>query len=152
MDAADAPGIPAEESMEKILKFNSARTQPWMNTRWTHLPLTMVSDGWSPDVDVLAAEQAKDVPRLPPTRAARTPRSRGVFLAEVKKSAAAARKRRLADLLIGALAAAVVAISSALIMGAPSTIMGTALSFNPGPGIVAAASVPPTFMEPHKGR
>ena len=46
------------------------------------------------------------------------------------------------------LAVAVVAISSALIMGAPATIMGVTLSFNPGPAIFGAASVPPSFVEP----
>jgi len=55
-------------------------------------------------------------------------------------------------LAIAALAAAVVAVSSALIMGAPATIMGVALNLNPGPAIVGAASVPPSFVEPSKGR
>ena len=52
---------------------------------------------------------------------------------------------------IAALAVAVVAVSSALIMGAPATMMGVALNLNPGPAIIGAASVPPSFMEPSKG-
>jgi len=137
--------------MEKVLNLNTARKHPFMSERWTHHPLAMVSDGWCPDVDVLAAEQAEDGTRLPPTRAARTLRSRGVFLAIVKPIPGA-RRRRLADVTIAALAVAVVAISSALIMGAPATIMGAALNLNPGPGIVGSASVPPAFMVPSKGR
>ena len=137
--------------MEKVLNLNTTRKHPFMSERWTHHPLAMVNAGWCPDVDVLAAEQAEVATRLPPTRAARTLRSRGVFLAIVKPTQGA-RKRRLADLAIAALAVAVVAIASALIMGAPATIMGAALNLNPGPGIVGSASVPPAFMEPSKPR
>lgn len=137
--------------MEKVLNLNTTRKLPFMSERWRHHPTALVSDGWCPDVDVLAAEQAQDGTRLPPTRAARTPRSRGVFLAMLKPTPGA-RRRRLADLTIAALAVAVVAISSALIMGAPATIMGAALNFNPGPGIVGSASVPPAFLEPSKLR
>ena len=139
-----------EESMEKVLSHISTRRHPWTTARWTHHPLAMVSDGWSPDLDVLAMEQAEHDNRLPPTRAARTQRSRGVFLESVRP--VQRPRKRLADLAIAALAVAVVAISSALIMGAPATIMGAALNFNPGPGIVGSASVPPAFMEPSKGR
>lgn len=136
--------------MEKVLNLNTTRRHPWTSECWTHHRSVMVSDGWCPDVDVLAMEQAEHSNRLPPTRAARTLRSRGVFL-ETVKPAPRARKRRLAEVAIAALAVAIVALSSALIMGAP-TIMGAALSFNPGPGIIGSASVPPAFMEPSKRR
>jgi hypothetical protein len=88
-------------------------------------------------------------PQLPPTRAARTPRSRGIFskVTEPPKKQSAWRR---ADLSIVAFAIAVVAIASALIVGAPTAFMGTAASFNPGPAIVGAASVPPAFIAPSK--
>ena len=135
--------------MEKFYRINGTRIHPWMMTRWLRDPLAMVSDGWHPDADAAAAEQPKDGTRLPPTRAARTPRSRGVFLAVVEPGRSG-RPWRLVDVAIAALAVAVVATSSALIMGAPATIMGVALSLNPGPAIVGAASVPPSFVEPSK--
>ena len=62
-------------------------------------------------------------PQLPPTRAARTPRSRGVF-SEATEPPKQPRTWRRADLSIVALAVAVVAIASALIVGAPAAIMG----------------------------
>jgi len=84
--------------------------------------------------------------RLPPPRAARTPRSRGIFLraTEAPKKQSVWRK---ADKSIIGLAVAVVAIASALIVGAPAAIMGAAINVNPGPAIVGAASVPPAFIE-----
>ena len=84
--------------------------------------------------------------RLPPPRAARTTRSRGIFLraTEPPEKQSAWRK---ADKSIIALAVAVVTIASALIVGAPAAIMGSAVNLNPGPAIVGAASVPPAFIE-----
>ena len=89
--------------------------------------------------------------RLPPPRAARTPRSRGIFLqaTEAPKKENAWRK---ADKSIIGLAVAVVAIASALIVGAPTAIMGAVVNVNPGPAIVGAASVPPAFIEIPKAR
>jgi hypothetical protein len=89
--------------------------------------------------------------QLPPTRAVRTPRSRGVFsrTTEPPKKQSAWRK---ADMSIVGLAVAVVAIAAALIVGAPSAIMGAAVNLNPGPAIVGAASVPPAFIEPSRTR
>jgi hypothetical protein len=83
--------------------------------------------------------------QLPPTRAARMPRSRGVFSRanEPPKKQSAWRR---ADLSIVALAVAVVAIVSALIVGAPTAVMDGAFNHNPGPAIVGAASVPPAFI------
>jgi hypothetical protein len=84
--------------------------------------------------------------RLPPPRAARRPRSRGIFLQapEPPKKQSAWRK---ADKSIIGLAVAVVAIASALIVGAPTAIMGAAVNVTPGPAIVGAASVPPAFIK-----
>jgi len=88
-------------------------------------------------------------PRLPPTRAARTLRSRGVF-SKAPGTSKKQRSWRSADLSIVALAVAVVAIASALIVGAPIAITGA--NVNPGPAIVGAASVPPAFIEHSKTR
>ena len=136
--------------MEKVFKINGTRIDSWMTTRGLHDPIAVLGKDWQTAVDAPAAEQPKHGTRLPPTRAARMSRSRGVFLAPVEPSRGG-RARRWADLSIAALAAAVVAVSSALIMGAPATMMGVALNFNPGPAIIGAASVPPSFMEPSKG-
>jgi hypothetical protein len=90
--------------------------------------------------------------QLPPPRAARTPRSRGIFF----KAAQPPKKQsawRRTDLSIVALAVAVVAIASALIVGAPNaTIMASGAHFNPGPAMVGAASVPPAFIAPPRTR
>ena len=89
--------------------------------------------------------------QLPPTRAARTPRSRGVFskVTEPPKKRSAWRR---ANLSIVALAVVVVAITSALIVGAPIAITGAGVNFNPGPAIVGAASVPPAFIDASRKR
>jgi hypothetical protein len=84
---------------------------------------------------------------LPPTRAARTPRSRGVFFRVTEPSKKKSQWRR-SDLSIVAFAVAVVAIASALIVGAPIAMTGAGVNLNPGPAIVGAASVPPAFLEP----
>jgi hypothetical protein len=93
----------------------------------------------------------RSVSQLPPTRAARTPRSRGIFSGATEP----ARKRsswRRTDLSIVALAVAVVAIASALIVGAPLAISDGGANFNPGPAMVGATSVPPAFIEPSTTR
>jgi hypothetical protein len=93
----------------------------------------------------------RSVSQLPPTRAARTPRSRGIF----SKATEPARKMsswRRVDLSIVALAVAVVAIAATLIVGAPIAITGGGANFNPGPAMVGAASVPPAFIEPSRTR
>ncbi len=87
---------------------------------------------------------------LPPTRAARKPRSRGFFF----KGTEPPKKQngwRKAEMTIVALAIAVVAAAFTLIVGAP-TMMGGAINLNPGPAIFGAASVPPAFIEPSRLR
>ncbi len=88
---------------------------------------------------------------LPPTRAARPSRSRGIFL-PAADSAPKKRALRKADLSIVALAVVVVAVASALILGGPPAILGASGVYNPGPAIVGAASVPPAFVEPSASR
>jgi hypothetical protein len=88
---------------------------------------------------------------LPPTRAARTPRSRGIFSepSEPPKERSAWRRPNVS---IVAVAVAVVAIASALVVGAPNAIMGAEVNLNPGPAMVGAVSVPPTFIAPSATR
>src|SRR5450432_3325563 len=93
----------------------------------------------------------RSVSQLPPTRAARTPRSRGIF-SKVTEPAGKRSSWRRADLSIVALAVAVVAIAAALIVGAPIAISGGGVNFNPGPAMVGATSVPPAFIEPSRTR
>ncbi len=45
-----------------------------------------------------------------------------------------------------ALAVAVVAVTSALIVGAPSAMLGSSVTINPGAAIVGATSVAPSFL------
>jgi hypothetical protein len=61
-----------------------------------------------------------------------------------------APKRRPAkrDLSMVALAVAVVAVTSALIVGAPSAMLGSSVAINPGAAIVGATSVAPAFLKP----
>ena len=89
---------------------------------------------------------------LPPPRAARTPRSRGFFLKATPDSKKPQRKWSKWDLSIVAFAVAVVALASALIVGAPSAMLGSAVSLNPGPAMVGATSVAPAFFTPRKAR
>jgi hypothetical protein len=73
--------------------------------------------------------------RLPPTRAARLSRSRGVFLAPGKRTLSAV-----------VLAAALVALAVALCTA--KLVDSTAFSVNPGPRLVASASVAPAIFAP----
>jgi hypothetical protein len=76
---------------------------------------------------------------LPPTRAARTPRSRGVFLA-------ASAHSRLGYWIVNALCIAVAAVS--IVAGAEFAeplLNGKFVSGNAGPGLVASAMRAPIF-------
>jgi len=87
--------------------------------------------------------------RLPPTRAARSPRSRGVFLNRWKRAdhSDKARRARASKLTI---VLAVVAVASAVIVTAPSLVMETAVAANHGLALIGATSVPPSFIVPAK--
>ena len=89
-------------------------------------------------------------PRLPPTRAARVPRSRGTFLDGVRS--AHPKWRHLVGASLKPVPLAIACILLALLAYSPSIVTGVALSHNPGPGIVASASVPPAFVIPAKRR
>jgi hypothetical protein len=83
--------------------------------------------------------------RFPPTRAARASRSRGLFLEESDKGSGRSRWVEV----LGALAALVVtALALAVCVNTTSVVAGVAFGANPGPAIVAAASVAPPFVLP----
>jgi hypothetical protein len=140
-----------EEIMERIDERRVTRRVRISRPRWVS---GLASEGVRDDLHLQATGRDFDFSppaQLPPTRAARTPRSRGVFseVAEAPKKQSAWRR---ADLSVVAFAVAVVAIASALIVGAPIAISGAGPSFNPGPAIVGAASVPPAFIGPTRTR
>ena len=88
--------------------------------------------------------------QLPPPRAARTPRSRGFFFKATRQPKIQRGKWRKSDLSIAAFAMAVVALTSALIVSAPAALLGSMVALNPGPAMVGATSVAPTFFAPPK--
>jgi hypothetical protein len=85
--------------------------------------------------------------RFPPTRAARSPRSRGVFL-ETCEENPSAKSTRWVEVPVAIVALAVAAFALAVCFSAPTIVAGTTVGANPGPGIVAAASVAPPFILP----
>jgi hypothetical protein len=100
----------------------------------------------------LAAKAAPSDLRFPPTRAARASRSRGVFLKGSEGLVKPRRSRWLEPLaVLGTMVAAVLAL--AVCMNGTSTVASTAFgAVNPGPAIVAAASVAPPFVLPLQAR
>jgi hypothetical protein len=128
------------------------RVESRVRTGRPHWVAGLASDRVREDLPFQATRRDFDLPiQLPPTRAARTPRSRGVFskVTEAPKKQSAWRGSNLS---IVAFAVAVVAIASALIVGAPIAITDVGVNFNPGPAIVGAASVPPAFIETPRTR
>jgi hypothetical protein len=138
-----------EEIMLRRLEQNILRRLRVARARWLPGPTEARTSAERSFDDSHRAHQLSNSLRLPPTRAARQPRSRGVFSADAGRRPER-RKLRRAGISIAALAVAIVAIASAVIVGAPAVVMGTAASANPGPAIVGAASVPPAFIEPAK--
>jgi hypothetical protein len=88
-----------------------------------------------------SAAAAAETSSLPPTRAARPARSRGVFFAE----------GRFARYVRGAVCAVLVAVTAISIAAtAPRVIDAPVVLLNPGPALVAAASkLPATFAPRH---
>jgi hypothetical protein len=86
--------------------------------------------------------------RLPPTRAARAPRSRGIFFG--RGGSTGPKKHHVVRASLTALMLGVCGILLAVF--ASRSISGVTLNANPGPGIVASASVAPAFMTPLKRR
>lgn len=86
--------------------------------------------------------------RFPPTRAARASRSRGVFLDDRDNSG----RSRWIEVPVALVALAVAAFAVVVCLNASWLVAGPSLGANPGPGIVAAASVAPSFVEPVKLR
>ena len=88
--------------------------------------------------------------RFPPTRAARSSRGRGIFLKEGEKASGKGRPRWI-EVPVAIVALAVAAFALTVCFNAPSIVAG-AFGPNPGPAIVAAASVAPPFVLPAKLR
>jgi hypothetical protein len=88
-------------------------------------------------------------PPLPPTRAVRAPRSRGIFLD--RRDGVGPRTNRF---LRASLTVLLVGIGGILlaVFASSTSISAVTLNANPGPGIVASASVAPAFMVPAKRR
>jgi hypothetical protein len=136
-----------DRSMERRVSHR-ARTS---RARWIPCPSHEFVSEDPHSLDVRSDIALRFSPPLPPTRAARPSRSRGVFL-PTADPAPAKRRWRKTDLSIAALAVMVVAMASALVLGAPPAILGALGTYNPGPAIVGAASVPPAFVEPSATR
>jgi hypothetical protein len=104
----------------------------------------------SPAASLARGREHPDL-RLPPTRAARASRGRGVFWEEPDEVMSAARSRWV-EASVAFVALAVAAVAMAVCVNAPSVVAGAAFGTNPGPAIVAAASVAPPFVLPAKLR
>jgi hypothetical protein len=89
--------------------------------------------------------------RFPPTRAARASRGRGVFLEEADEVKGTGRARWI-EVPVAIVALAVAAFALAVCFNAPSIVTGATLGTNPGPAIIAAASVAPPFVLPANSR
>jgi len=89
--------------------------------------------------------------RFPPTRAARASRGRGVFLEKAGRGMGAGRSRWI-EAPLAILALAIAAFALAVCVNAPSIVAGATFGTNPGPAIVAAASVAPPFILPANSR
>jgi len=89
--------------------------------------------------------------RFPPTRAARASRGRGVFLEKADEGMDTGRSRWI-EAPLAILALAIAAFALAVCVNAPSIVAGATFGTNPGPAIVAAASVAPPFVLPANSR
>ena len=89
--------------------------------------------------------------RFPPTRAARASRGRGVFLDESDEAMSGKRSRWI-EVPVAIVALAVAAFAVTVWINAPSVVASSALGTNPGPAMVAAASVAPAFVLPARSR
>ena len=83
--------------------------------------------------------------RLPPTRAARASRGRGVFLEDSDKGKGRGRPRWI-EVPVAIVALAIAAFALLVCINAPSVVASGAFGPNQGPAIVAAASVAPPFV------
>jgi hypothetical protein len=147
MDAAIAfEFFEARKIMDRSIERRVVRRRRAARARWIPDLSRDVLDGDLHLQHTTGAFAFRSDARLPPPRAARTPRSRGIFLRATEPPKKQGTWRKPDKSIIG-LAVAVVAIASALIVGAPTAIMGAVVNANPGPAIVGAASVPPAFIE-----
>jgi hypothetical protein len=146
------PQLLGEKIMERRFDTRAAPRSRAGRRRWLPGTADAVLDGEAQvraPVPVIGFDSGA-TSRLPPPRAARTPRSRGFFLQATQAPEKQEHKSRKRDVSIVGFAVAVVALTSALIVGAPAAIESSAESFNPGPAMVAATSVAPAFIAASK--
>jgi hypothetical protein len=135
-----------DKNLEKRTQTNSQVASAVLRSRAPRAP----SVGGSPAGSFAHASEHSGL-RFPPTRAARASRGRGVFLEEADEVMGTGRARWIeAPLAIVALAIAAFAL--AVCVNAPSIVAGATFGTNPGPAIVAAASVAPPFVLPANSR
>jgi hypothetical protein len=113
------------------------------------LPRTMQETTGVADAPAASLASARNysVLRLPPTRAARASRSRGVFL-EKSAEVVSAERANWIEVPVAIVALAVAAFALAVCFKASSIVSGPGIGINPGPAIFAATSVAPPFVEP----
>ena len=104
-------------------------------------------------LNVAGSPPASELPglRFPPTRAARASRGRGVFLEDGDKVRGGGRPRWI-EVPVAIVALAIAAFAVTVYINAPSMVAGGTFGPNPGPAIVAAASVAPSFVLPAQSR
>jgi hypothetical protein len=135
-----------KKCLDKLTQVRPEKASPALPTMAHGLSSAMGSPASGP------APQGKHFGlRFPPTRAARAPRSRGVFLEKPDEILGAGWPRWIE--VLGTLAAlAVAALALTVSVNTASVFAGPAFGTNPGPAIVAAASVAPPFVQPAQPR
>ena len=136
-----------EEIMDRSIERRVTRRSRAVRPRWDTCPVARHGG----DGDLHLQDTTGELDFAPAHGclhpALRAPRAVAGFFCRRLKLRRRQSAWRKADKSIIGLAVAVVAIASALIVGAPTAIMGAAVNVNPGPAIVGAASVPPAFIE-----
>src|ERR1700757_502675 len=136
--------LQGEEIMNQLPEQKPVRRQHVERARTLPGPGDFNSDEARSTEPMQREHQLRSQSRLPPTRAARPTRKRGVFL----RARSALDKTRRGRVSRVTLALAVAAITSALVISAPSVVTDTAVAANHGLALVGAASVPPSFIAP----
>jgi hypothetical protein len=135
-----------DKNLEKRTQSGSQVASAAPSSMAQRVPSVAGSPAWS-----LAHGREHSGLRFPPTRAARASRGRGVFLKEADEVKGRGRARWI-EVPVAIVALAVAAFAVAVCFNAPSIVAGATLGTNPGPAIVAAASVAPSFVIPAHSR
>jgi hypothetical protein len=135
-----------DKNLEKRTQSGSQIASAARQTMPQRAPSVAGSPAWS-----LAHGGEHSGLRFPPTRAARASRGRGVFLEDAAEVKGTGRARWI-EAPVAIVALAVAAFALAVCFNAPSIVAGATFGTNPGPAIVAAASVAPPFVLPANSR